>query len=112
MPKGDKTGPMGMGPMTGRGAGYCKGNDSAGYYSANGGGLYGWSGCCGRRHGFRHWFKATGLPGWMRFKTVNSNGSTGDMKEEEINLLKIQTEFFTKALEDVKVRLAKIETNE
>lgn len=23
MPGGDKTGPMGMGPMTGRGAGYC-----------------------------------------------------------------------------------------
>ena len=25
MPGGDRTGPMGMGPMTGRGAGYCGG---------------------------------------------------------------------------------------
>ncbi|MCD6382905.1 MAG: DUF5320 domain-containing protein, partial [Thermoplasmata archaeon] len=25
MPWGDGTGPMGMGPMTGRGAGYCSG---------------------------------------------------------------------------------------
>ena len=25
MPGGDRTGPMGMGPMTGRGAGYCAG---------------------------------------------------------------------------------------
>ncbi len=25
MPGGDQTGPMGMGPMTGRGAGYCNG---------------------------------------------------------------------------------------
>lgn len=25
MPRGDRTGPMGMGPMTGRGAGYCGG---------------------------------------------------------------------------------------
>ena len=25
MPRGDRTGPIGMGPMTGRGAGYCRG---------------------------------------------------------------------------------------
>lgn len=31
MPGGDGTGPMGMGPMTGRGAGYCAGNDVPGY---------------------------------------------------------------------------------
>ena len=27
MPRGDRTGPEGRGPMTGRGAGYCSGND-------------------------------------------------------------------------------------
>lgn len=30
MPRGDRTGPMGMGPMTGRGAGYCAGNSVPG----------------------------------------------------------------------------------
>lgn len=25
MPRGDRTGPLGLGPMTGRGAGFCKG---------------------------------------------------------------------------------------
>lgn len=31
MPRGDGTGPMGMGAMTGRGAGYCTGAVSRGY---------------------------------------------------------------------------------
>lgn len=31
MPGGDGTGPMGMGPMTGRGAGYCAGFEVPGY---------------------------------------------------------------------------------
>ncbi len=33
MPKGDKTGPEGKGPKTGRGLGYCNGNDKPGYES-------------------------------------------------------------------------------
>jgi len=31
MPAGDGTGPMGMGPMTGRAAGYCGGYDAPGW---------------------------------------------------------------------------------
>jgi hypothetical protein len=31
MPRGDGTGPAGMGPMTGWGAGYCAGNNAPGF---------------------------------------------------------------------------------
>ena len=31
MPRGDKTGPNGLGSMTGRGAGFCAGNKTAGF---------------------------------------------------------------------------------
>ena len=31
MPRGNRTGPRGDGPMTGRGAGYCAGNDRPGF---------------------------------------------------------------------------------
>jgi len=31
MPRGDGTGPAGMGPMTGRAAGYCAGNSGPGF---------------------------------------------------------------------------------
>jgi hypothetical protein len=37
MPRGDRTGPAGMGPMTGRAAGYCSGYSTPGYMNAYGG---------------------------------------------------------------------------
>src|SRR6056297_888783 len=36
MPRGDRTGPNGMGPMTGRAFGFCAGNNAPGYASAPG----------------------------------------------------------------------------
>ncbi len=37
MPAGDRTGPQSRGPMTGRGLGYCAGNDDPGYVYPGGG---------------------------------------------------------------------------
>ncbi len=34
MPRGNRTGPRGDGPMSGRGAGYCAGNDRPGFASS------------------------------------------------------------------------------
>lgn len=45
MPRGDATGPSGMGPMSGRGAGYCAGYNQPGFRTA--GSWYG----LGRRRG-------------------------------------------------------------
>ncbi len=39
MPRGDRRGPMGMGPMTGRGAGFCAGNTQAGFAGGFGRGM-------------------------------------------------------------------------
>jgi len=50
MPRGDGTGPMGMGPMTGRGAGYCAGSPTPGFMNPMGGRLGLGS---GRGRGFR-----------------------------------------------------------
>jgi len=69
MPFGDRTGPQGLGSMTGRGMGYCAGYNMPGYanpgirrpfsYQRFGSGF-------GRGRGFRNWYYATGLPGWAR----------------------------------------------
>ncbi len=60
MPGGDRTGPMGEGPMTGRGAGYCTGNELPGRaYSAP----RGYAGYAGRGRGM-------GRRGGFRFSTV------------------------------------------
>lgn len=39
MPRGDRTGPMGRGAMTGRSLGFCSGADAAGYNAGGGIGL-------------------------------------------------------------------------
>ena len=55
MPRGDKTGPCGAGPMTGRGAGYCAGYNVPGFMNPTGG--YGQG--RGRRRG-RGWGRGFG----------------------------------------------------
>jgi len=66
MPGGDGTGPAGMGPMTGRAAGFCAGYGVPGYMNPIGGrGFYG-RGAFGRGRGWRNWYWATGMPGWAR----------------------------------------------
>ena len=46
MPGGDRTGPLGRGPMTGRARGFCAGYDAPGYANYGGGRrmFYGWRG--------------------------------------------------------------------
>ena len=77
MPRGDRTGPGGMGPMTGRAAGYCAGIAAPGYANFGAGGGFGMGfgrgrGAGGRGnfggggYGRRNMFYATGQPGWMR----------------------------------------------
>jgi len=66
MPRGDRMGPMGFGPMTGRAAGFCAGYGVPGYMNpVPGRGFWG-GGWRGGGRGWRHWFYATGVPGWAR----------------------------------------------
>ena len=71
MPRGDGTGPNGMGPMTGRAAGFCAGYNVPGYMNSVAGRGFGMGfgrgrGFGGGGRGFRNRFYATGQPGWMR----------------------------------------------
>ena len=58
MPRGDRTGPNGMGQMTGRGLGYCAGYDSPGFTKGvpRGGAGFGFGRGYGRGGGFRRGF--------------------------------------------------------
>lgn len=51
MPGGDRTGPQGMGPMTGRAAGYCAGYNVPGYMNPYGGRGMGFGRMMGGRGG-------------------------------------------------------------
>ena len=114
MPGGDKTGPMGNGPMTGRGAGYCAGNDSPGSMNPGAGwGFYGGGGGRPRwgRGGFghRHWFHATGLPRWMRFghyfPQAGAPFAGPDTPEKELEVLQKEAGFLEKSLDHLRKRM-------
>ena len=130
MPGGDRTGPVGMGPMTGRAAGYCAGSADPGYVSAPGGrGFRGSGGGRGGgdrgRHGRRNRFYATGLTGWQRAMAgipafggrqptaapqAGPDAAAEVSKQQELDLLKRQTEHFTGVLENIRKRIEELDT--
>jgi len=128
MPGGDRTGPMGMGPMTGRAAGYCVGNQVPGYTSTPGGAGRGFGGGGGRGgRGRRNRFYATGLTGWQRAAAgmpafgggqvapaaqAGSGAPPAVSKEQELDLLKRQTEHFTSVLEGIRKRIEELATQQ
>lgn len=61
MPRGDATGPAGLGPMTGRAAGYCAGYNMPGYANPIGGRGFGMG--YGRGFGFGRGSRGGGF-GW------------------------------------------------
>lgn len=103
MPRGDRTGPFGMGPRTGRGMGYCTGHPYPGYMYPAGRGWYRHPG----GHGYRHMFYATGMPGWMRPSWL---GGWADVPPAEVEegVLRRQAEWLRSALEEVERRLEEL----
>ena len=102
MPGGDRTGPLGRGPMTGRGAGYCAGYSGQGFWGR------------GRR---RSWFRGWGWP-WRRraamgyptagFGWPDMSPAPAMTKEQELEALRGQAEYFEGALGEIKKRLEEL----
>ena len=104
MPGRDRTGPAGMGPMSGRGAGFCAGTGRTRYeMTANGRG-YGMG--CGR--GWRNRFYATGMPGWMRFGAMAAEAPIPNPVMEKQSL-KHQADALQAQLDAIQKRLAEID---
>ena len=78
MPRGDRTGPLGDGPMTGRQLGYGAGYDSPGYTKGPGGGLG--RGFRGRGRGF-FWGRQDVAPEDMR-GSLSRTDELGTIKSE------------------------------
>jgi len=107
MPFGDRTGPIGHGPRTGRGAGYCSGNNMPG--SAN---LGGFGRCGGRgRGGFgnRNNFYGTGMFGWQQnIWGAQAPNMAPPTRDEEIGALKNQAEALKNSLDEIERRINEI----
>jgi len=88
MPRGDRMGPMGEGPRTGRGLGYCAGYDSAGYTRGFGNGYgnhFGQGYGYGRGRGFGRGFFGYNQPTSAPAPVENQTGIEG-LKEEAKSL--------------------------
>jgi len=110
MPRGDRTGPMGMGPMTGRGAGRCAGYDMPGYANPGFGYGYGMGGGRGRGYRWRNWYYATGVPGWARFGAGPAWGSyAAPPPEQQMDALKNQAQFLKEQLDVITKRIEELE---
>jgi hypothetical protein len=127
MPFGDRTGPQGLGPRTGRGAGYCSGFTGPGYMNpVLGRGLFGYGRGWGRGlgrgwgrgldRGWRNWYWATGLPGRARagydyppFAGAGYPYGPEFTAKDEIDILKDQTDFFKQQLDDIQKRISTLE---
>ena len=117
MPRGDRTGPRGMGPMTGRVTGFCAGYAMPGNENpvpgrglgiGFGRGRGGWSRGSGGGRGWRNMFYATGQPGWMRFGATAAPVANAD-PEIEKQALKNQAEAMQGELDAIRKRLEAME---
>jgi len=85
MPRGDRTGPRGLGKLTGRGAGYCAGNNIAGFEEGrNFGHGYGrgFGHGYGNRGGFGYGFRGGFGRGFQMNEPINAEAQKTILETE------------------------------
>lgn len=112
MPRGNRTGPAGMGPLTGRRAGFCAGHAAPGCANPGpgmGAGMgAGWGG-----RGRRNRYYATGLPGWMRGPGPGWGAApAAPTPDQEVEGLRAQEQYLTGMLDDIRARLQRLTGDE
>lgn len=101
MPRGDRTGPAGAGPMTGRAMGYCTGNAGPGFANMAPG--------MGRGMALRYGW---GHGGGFRRRSYYPDDFMGDLaptRGEELQGLKSQAERLKRTLDEVQKRIDELE---
>jgi hypothetical protein len=112
MAKGDRTGPMGQGPMTGRALGFCSGYDTPGSTKGFGCGMgrgFGFGRGMGMGRGMgrgfgRNWNSGNAFGGFHS----GFSQSPSINKDDEIKLLKSQIEFLKGSQKDIEKRLSEL----
>ena len=115
MPFGNGMGPAGMGPMSGRGAGFCAGYGVPGY-------LNHWSGLGapgaglgfgrGRGRGHRNMYWATGLTGWQRGAMGVQPQPYQPSAEQELGALQEQLKAMEQGIGQIQGRIRELEREE
>ena len=116
MPGGDGTGPGGMGPMTGRAAGFCAGYPTPGYANPIGGRGY-WGRGRGFGRGFGWGRGAYGGPAWGGYANPYAVyamgypaafGAAPDPEQEQA-ALRQQSQYLQESLDAINKRIEELE---
>ncbi len=104
MPGGDRTGPMGMGSRTGRGAGYCSGYNMPGFANPMPAGGFRFHRGMGRGFGRGR--------GWgMRRNGSYPYGAPYASDKEEAEILRDQVRAMQEGIEAMNARIKELESN-
>ncbi|MBN2569343.1 MAG: DUF5320 domain-containing protein [Deltaproteobacteria bacterium] len=103
MPGGNGTGPAGMGPMTGRAAGYCAGYNMPGYANAVPGRGFGGRGGRGGRWGQQ------GVWNQAPYYQAPAYGTAPYSPGQELDALKAQAQYLQNSLEGISRRIKELE---
>ena len=108
MPRGNKTGPNGNGPMTGRGLGYCNGNNQPGFLNDDYTGSFRGH---GRGFGFRRGGRGLGYGRHNAYATdyLNNNYDVSEktLIENQINVLKDKLSALEEKLKNLDIKAKK-----
>ena len=122
MPRGDKTGPEGMGPITGRGMGFCAGYNTAGFANAGfggnrighgfgfGGGRGGWS--HRRWQGDAYGWQRTPAGGFHQGPAMPQAVAPVMTREQQLQQLNAQVTHYEQALNALRAHIKEIEATE
>lgn len=104
-----------MGPMTGRGFGYCTGYGTPGYMAPQPGRGF-WGGGRGRgwgrgwRRGYGAGFGGPVAGVWVQPGSYGAPAAPAMTREQELDMLRSQSEYFQQTLDGLRRRIEEIET--
>ncbi|MDD5613819.1 MAG: DUF5320 domain-containing protein [Candidatus Omnitrophica bacterium] len=108
MPRGDGTGPMGLGPMTGRAAGYCAGFSTPGYVNSIPGRGFGFGRGFGRGRGRGFGF-GRGF-GWAGYPYAALAYPADIAPKQEADMLKAEAEAMQREIDAINQRIKDLES--
>lgn len=108
MPFGDRTGPWGFGPRTGRGLGFCNGFPVPGFLNR----AFGFGFGRGRGRGLGRWpMFGNWAPGWWGFPFQGIAPAQGAMAPD-LEVLKQQAEMLEQQLQAVRDQINKMQSED
>ena len=117
MPRGDRTGPLGLGPRTGRGMGYCSGFGAPGYLNRGPGRGLGFGAGLGRGFGrwlggHCRWFFGPWLANWWGAPNPAGYGAAPLDETQERAILENEVRNLKAHLKRLEAQLARYEQEE